>query len=248
MCTLVVMHRTLKNFPIVVAANRDERLDRPSEPPQLRQFGILAPKDLMRGGTWIGVNKFGVFAGLTNRSDVKSRPVCMSRGEIVMQALHCRTAQEATDYTLGVEQEQRKGFNLIIADKQQMFLIRSNGEKFEHSTMSKLLIATNLGGNFSSQPASKPLPKRVLKILDIIQQQKMMRSKPNLKKLRQLLEIHDGIDGTCINQLGDNFGTKSSSVIWLNENIWHFWHRERTDLEQHICSGEFSLEYKLPIT
>lgn len=69
MCTLIVLHRCVPERPLVVAANRDEFLDRPAEPPAIRASSrgpIVAPLDLEAGGTWVGLSRRGVFAGLTN--------------------------------------------------------------------------------------------------------------------------------------------------------------------------------------
>jgi uncharacterized protein with NRDE domain len=69
MCTLIVLHRCVPGTPLVVAANRDEFLDRPAEGPALRMRSagsIVSPLDLEAGGTWLGLNEHGVFAGLTN--------------------------------------------------------------------------------------------------------------------------------------------------------------------------------------
>jgi uncharacterized protein with NRDE domain len=85
MCTLIVLHRCVPDRPLVVAANRDEFLDRPAEEPALRSCRtgpIVAPLDLEAGGTWVGLSARGVFAGLTNlrpasdsgRSERSERP------------------------------------------------------------------------------------------------------------------------------------------------------------------------------
>lgn len=69
MCTLIVLHRCVAGSPLVVAANRDEFLDRPAEGLAIRQRAagsILSPLDLEAGGTWLGLNERGVFVGLTN--------------------------------------------------------------------------------------------------------------------------------------------------------------------------------------
>jgi uncharacterized protein with NRDE domain len=76
MCTLIVLHRCLPASPLVVAANRDEFLDRPAEGPALRisRTGpIVAPLDLEAGGTWVGISARGVFAGLTNLRPTSER-------------------------------------------------------------------------------------------------------------------------------------------------------------------------------
>lgn len=80
MCTLIVLHRCVPDRPLVVAANRDEFLDRPSEEPALRSSRtgpIVAPLDLEAGGTWVGVSARGVFAGLTN---LRPGPSSMTEG------------------------------------------------------------------------------------------------------------------------------------------------------------------------
>ena len=69
MCTLVVAWNVFSDVPVAVAANRDESLDRESNPPAVvgKHPGIVAPTDREAGGTWIGYNEFGVFVAVTNR-------------------------------------------------------------------------------------------------------------------------------------------------------------------------------------
>jgi uncharacterized protein with NRDE domain len=54
MCTLIVLYKVW-NDSIIVAANRDERFNRPSKDWYRWDNGMLAPQDAIRGGTWIGV-------------------------------------------------------------------------------------------------------------------------------------------------------------------------------------------------
>jgi len=68
MCLLVVMSRIIPGVPLVVAANRDEWLERPSlamsslsEAPRIR-----GGRDLRAGGTWLATSESGLVAGLTN--------------------------------------------------------------------------------------------------------------------------------------------------------------------------------------
>ena len=73
MCTLILLDRVVPGVPVVVAANRDEFYARPAAPPALfrsdeaGRASFVAPQDLEAGGTWMGVNEHGLFAGLTNR-------------------------------------------------------------------------------------------------------------------------------------------------------------------------------------
>ncbi len=86
MCLLVVASRVLATWPLVVAANRDERLDRPAAPAGLlteQPYRTVGGRDLLAGGTWLAVNERGVVAGLTNRPLPAGRDLTKrSRGEI----------------------------------------------------------------------------------------------------------------------------------------------------------------------
>src|SRR5512146_3010001 len=102
MCTLAVAFQLDRRWPVIVAANRDERLGRAAEGWALRDgaAGIrhAAPRELLAGGTWIGVSARGVFAALTNFHapfEWYPDPERRSRGEIVPLALAAPTAEAA---------------------------------------------------------------------------------------------------------------------------------------------------------
>lgn len=98
MCLLVVASRIVRDEPLIVGANRDEVLDRPSTPVTLLSSGpprVLGGRDELSGGTWLAVNRAGVCAGLTNQplGDAKD-PTKRSRGELPLAATRCSTARE----------------------------------------------------------------------------------------------------------------------------------------------------------
>ena len=77
MCTLIALHRPHPRVPLVVAANRDEYLDRPASGLacfEHRGRRVVAPRDLRAGGTWLGLNDRGMFAAFTNRPNADARP------------------------------------------------------------------------------------------------------------------------------------------------------------------------------
>lgn len=88
MCLLILCSRVIDGFPLVVAANRDERFNRPAAAIEFLQTGdpaILGGRDLLAGGTWLAVSDHGVVAGLTNRRSPTGRdPARRSRGELPM--------------------------------------------------------------------------------------------------------------------------------------------------------------------
>lgn len=98
MCLLVVLSRVVPGLPLVVAANRDELLARPTTPMTvLRETEprILGGRDELAGGTWMAVNEHGVMAALTNAPPGRAGrdPAKKSRGELPLRlAMHARAA------------------------------------------------------------------------------------------------------------------------------------------------------------
>src|SRR5690349_8113988 len=94
MCTLIAAVRQFPGFPLVIAANRDEFLGRPSTPPRLwsGEAPFLAPRDEQAGGTWLGLTPTGMFVGVTNRFGVPKDGKRSSRGMLVVDALRKPTA------------------------------------------------------------------------------------------------------------------------------------------------------------
>jgi uncharacterized protein with NRDE domain len=99
MCLLIVLSRVVPGFPLVVAANRDERLDRPAEAMTVLRVAdprTIGGRDALAGGTWLAVNEHGLVAGLTNRPNPSGRdPAKRSRGELPI-ALTAHASVEAS--------------------------------------------------------------------------------------------------------------------------------------------------------
>ncbi|PSQ17266.1 hypothetical protein BRD00_08110 [Halobacteriales archaeon QS_8_69_26] len=119
MCTLTFAWHVFGEAPLVVAANRDELLDRESRPPERIHDGraIVAPVDEQAGGTWIGYNDAGLFAGITNRWTADDREGERSRGLLMRDVLGQETAQAATRLVeRELDERVYEGFNLVVAD------------------------------------------------------------------------------------------------------------------------------------
>ena len=108
MCLIALAYRVHPRFPFIIAANRDEFMDRPTE--RAHFWGdtahILAGRDLRAGGTWLGITRTGHFAAITNYRDLRRSPVGgPSRGQLVRAALEGVIDTSATDVY--------EGFNLL---------------------------------------------------------------------------------------------------------------------------------------
>jgi uncharacterized protein with NRDE domain len=128
MCLLVFAWKTEPGFPLVVAANRDERLDRPAHAICVLQDSgprILGGRDDLAGGTWLAVNEHGVVAGLTNRPSPGGRdPSKRSRGELPLMLAGQRSAEDGVrEMSRQVQPGLYNPAWLLVGDRDALFYI-----------------------------------------------------------------------------------------------------------------------------
>lgn len=90
MCVAAIAWKAHARWPLVVIGNRDEFHARPAAPLSRweNDHRIIAGRDLIGGGTWLGVSETGRFALVTNRRGFgPPDPSCKSRGEMVRNVL-----------------------------------------------------------------------------------------------------------------------------------------------------------------
>ena len=99
MCTILLAWRAYADDPIVLGANRDELIARPSAPPHrlLDDPPLFGGTDLLAGGTWLAVAADGRLCAVTNRRtgtkrEVQRDPARRSRGEIPVELLRAGDA------------------------------------------------------------------------------------------------------------------------------------------------------------
>ena len=63
-CTLAIYFKTFERYPVVIAADRDEYIARPAIAPAILNENpqVVGGKDLVAGGTWLGINANGIVA------------------------------------------------------------------------------------------------------------------------------------------------------------------------------------------
>lgn len=142
MCTLVLLHRPGHEWPLIVAANRDEMADRPSRPPGRHwpeRPETLGGLDELSGGSWLGMNDHGVLAAVLNRrGSLGPAPGKRSRGELVLEALDHADAAAAAWALADLDPLAYRSFNLVIADDRAAFWLRHLGAEAEGIEMMRL--------------------------------------------------------------------------------------------------------------
>ena len=119
MCLILVAWRVHADYPLVVAANRDEFFARPTAPAAFWNDApqVLAGRDLDAGGTWMGVTRSGRFAALTNfRDPAQNRIGAPSRGALVAGFLRGREAPQTYFEGIAARRRECNGYNLLACD------------------------------------------------------------------------------------------------------------------------------------
>jgi hypothetical protein len=131
MCTVVFLRQPDHDWPLILAANRDEMSTRPWKPPARHwpdRAETVAGIDVLAGGTWLGVNDYGVVAGVLNRKDsLGPDPGLRSRGELPLEALEHADAVAAANALADLDPRAYRSFNLFVADSRDAYWLRSLG-------------------------------------------------------------------------------------------------------------------------
>ncbi|NKE36816.1 hypothetical protein GWG54_13500 [Natronococcus sp. JC468] len=222
MCTLTLAWQVFEDAPVAVAANRDESLERESVPPGVyrEEPRIVAPRDVEAGGTWIGYNERGVFAGITNRWGTPELAGERSRGLLVADALEASSAREAAA-TVDAETESREydGFYLVVADERDAVCLQWNGvlERTDFEPGVHVVVNAAVDDDVRLPPERPEIARE---------------QADNARRVRAELvpDRGEGVDGwleraggvlgdheygVCVH--GDGYGTRSSSLIALGE-------------------------------
>ena len=216
MCLLICIRGV--DGSLAVAANRDERYDRPTSQPFVwsAQPPVLAGRDELAGGTWLAASAHGVIAAVTNRRTADGNdPARPSRGMLPLLACHAESAAGARDVLADHLRTTRyNGFNLFVADGDDAFVVESPGARPSFAPVGPgVHVVANSGWNDPSDPRVG----RARMLLDELWV--AADSPPGPEQLAALMAVcrdHDGPPGAwtlCMH--GDVAGTVSSTVVVL---------------------------------
>lgn len=222
MCTLVFAVRPSPSLPLVVAANRDEMLARPATPPFLwpGSPAVVAPRDEMAGGTWLGLNEGGLFVGVTNRAGAPRDPARKSRGSLVIDALHARSAEALHAELAGVDPADYNPFHLLYADRRTAHLTWSDGQALHREGLGPgVHVVTER--SFGAGPTVRA---------DRVRARWAELGAFTPEEIGRVLAEHDAdpFAAACVHADAFGYGTRSSAILLLGES-WsdtHLWWAE----------------------
>lgn len=137
MCLILFAHKAHADYPLVIAANRDESYARPTAQAAFwdDEPRIYGGRDLEQGGTWLGVNCDGAIAAVTNfRSSDGRHDSSRSRGELVANFLRTRLAPAAYMQQVTLDAGAYNGFNLLAGNVSELHWLSNRGIQPERVT------------------------------------------------------------------------------------------------------------------
>lgn len=217
MCLLVILREVVSEWPLVVAANRDEWYDRPSEPPTVLSDSplVFGGRDLKAGGTWLAVNQRGMVSAVTNRTDGEPpSPDLRSRGLLCLDAATQPSTIAVADLVgREVSENFYAGFNLVCVSPTSGCAFYFNGGLREKPLGRGAFIFTTGDAN----DLASPKVERTLEILGVGNPKSIEEW---VHHLETICRDHSGTAGgqetLCTH--ADTRGTVSSTILAFHES------------------------------
>ncbi|HEX7053995.1 MAG TPA: NRDE family protein [Burkholderiales bacterium] len=200
MCLIVAAWRVHPDWPLIVAANRDEFHGRPASPAGFwsDRPHVLGGRDLQAKGTWMAVSRAGRFAAVTNYRGAHEPSAAESRGALVTRFLDA--SSPAAEYVRQVVERQASysGYNLLACDGRELWWTsnRDSGpRRLEPGCYA-------LGNLLLDSPDVLPLKERAREVID---------AAPGVEPLFSLT--------AAARIVGEQYGTRCSTVCMIGETI-----------------------------
>jgi len=137
MCLIIIAIDIHPQYPLVIAANRDEYYHRPTAPLAFWDDmpDVLAGRDLAGGGTWLGISRTGRLAAVTNyRDPAHQDPEARSRGLLITHFLAGSIPADVYFKNLIDAGENYNGFNLVAGDMGRLWWMSNISKEIKKLT------------------------------------------------------------------------------------------------------------------
>jgi uncharacterized protein with NRDE domain len=222
----------VQQYPLIVAANRDEHYDRPSAAPTRwsTEPEIMAGKDLLAGGTWLGVNEHGVVSAILNRrlpNDQSAPTHTRSRGLFCLDLLSRSSAAEARKLTQRREQTYQP-FTALCADTDEAWIAYNIDREVRMQRLGDGLHVLSNTVDFDIR--SEKINRAYVRFAQVVNDsaQSSQSATEMVCSLRNVLADHalgtgsqDPKEAICVH--GDTSGTVSSTIIFYSQTERRFY-------------------------
>ncbi|WP_261842625.1 NRDE family protein [Aliamphritea ceti] len=124
MCLIVFAYKQHPEYNLILVANRDEQYERPTQSLHIwdSPTGIIAGRDSLQSGTWLGIAHNGHFSAITNhRNGLHIRSTSRSRGLLTTEFLNSSVSAQHYADEISQTSVPYNGFNLIVADSSGLY-------------------------------------------------------------------------------------------------------------------------------
>jgi uncharacterized protein with NRDE domain len=227
-CTLLVYYKQLADYPIVVAANRDEHYTRSTRAPHTMHHHprVYAGKDEQAGGTWLGVNEFGLVVGILNRHSTQPQdPSRRSRGLLCLDLLYKRGANAARDVLIAEgSAHPYNSFYMFWADHEHAHVAYNEGEitireldpgRYMLTNSSVIDLAVVTPGGLDDR-LTEPAPGSLDLLFGMFQE--VCKTHREIERVVDAPNEHRGNRALCVHA-SDQYGTVSSSLLAIGRKF-----------------------------
>lgn len=224
MCIILLAYRTDKNYPLIVAANRDEFFDRPAtEAHYWSDYRkVFAGRDEEANGTWLGVTRGGRFAAITNwteRAD-STRPF-LSRGHVVRDFLI--SDDLATEFVKKLDGQLYRGFNLVVFDGSDLvYWSNRNEERKVLEPGFYGITNTSFDNNWTKTRVGVAMITQVRNRHDVDTLIHMLRRHSSIDDARNVIRDPVESDQSPCFVFGETYGTRASTAVVFDDKRIYF--------------------------
>ncbi len=252
MCLILFAYNVHPEYPLILAANRDEYYQRPTQAfhwwPDAPS--MLAGKDLLGGGTWMGITRQGHFAALTNvREGTSGAGEFLSRGLLPLTFLQDIRTHATFHKELQDTGSKYRGYNLLFGTIRHL-------QYFSNRGAGPIDVAPGVYG-LSNARLNTPWPKVVAGKKMLADQ--LNRTELSVENIFRILastkiaadqrlpdtgisiELERQLSAICIT--GENYGTRSSTVLLVNRRYEAtVYEKERAPLRGSLQEHSFRID------
>jgi uncharacterized protein with NRDE domain len=239
MCLIAVAYAASPRYALIVAANRDELHERPSDPADwwADAPGCLGGRDRVAGGSWLAVDRSGRLAAVTNRGKPAGSNL-KSRGLLVRDFLAASDSAAVFAAALDAGEQRYAPFNLLLYDGSELQFASNEDAGGALAAGVHSIGNTRLDADWPKIAESRARMRQALRLED------------PAEALLELLHEHE--PGTrsaapfqeTIFVVGPTFGTRSSTVVLLGRDGHARFIERRFDRDAQLV-GESRFEFEL---
>jgi uncharacterized protein with NRDE domain len=217
MCLLGIAFRQFDEMPLVILANREEFYARPTAGPKLfpregDKPAWMGGIDLLAGGTWLGINEFGLLVAVTNRRKQSPPENPPSRGLLCRSLLAFRDTASAVEAALReLDGNQYAGCNFLIGSRESAAVIEVGDVLTTTSLDPGLHLLANAALNDSAD-------RRILRVRKEFERAGAIGIEDWFREALRVCPLAADGDEPPICLKGRDRGTVSSTVLGLGQN------------------------------